>query len=215
MLDPMTDMPMFPLGSALMPGEHLPLRIFEPRYREMLQDCIDAGDMRFGVVLIERGSEVGGHDVRTDVGTIAEVVEHRRSTGGTWALLCRGVERIRVDEWLDDAPYPRANVSAWPDPPLTFEQWDPWLIQLESASTELIEFLSGYAREHEQDIPIPDLPHARLPATEYTYTTAGFMPITQADRHRALCAPDAPARARVLTESIRDARAGLQFRLQE
>lgn len=206
---------MFPLGSALMPGEALPLRIFEPRYRDMLTDCIDSGDLRFGVVLIERGSEVGGGDVRTDIGTIAEIVDHRRSVGGTWALLCRGVERIRIDQWLDDAPYPRAAVSAWPDPPLSFDVWDPWLIEMEEASSGLIAVLEDVARETEQDPPIPRLPNARLHPTEYTYATASLMPITQSDRHRALSAPDQISRAKLLINAISDARAGLLFRLSD
>lgn len=210
----MFELPMFPLGSALMPGEHLPLRIFEPRYREMLQDCIDADDMRFGVVLIERGSEVGGGDVRCDVGTIAEVVEHQRARNGTWALLCRGVERIRVDAWHDDAPYPRARVERWPDPPIDLQTWDPGLIRLEVAATELIGFLEEFARDTEQDVPIPPLASARLPAAEYTYATAGSMPITQADRHRALAAPDAISRAKILVEAIGDAYSALQFRMR-
>ncbi|GAB20843.1 hypothetical protein GOEFS_132_00740 [Gordonia effusa NBRC 100432] len=210
----MTEIPMFPLGSALLPGEHLPLRIFEPRYREMLQDCIDSGDMRFGVVLIERGSEVGGGDTRADVGTIAEVVEHQRARNGTWALLCRGVERIRIDDWLDDAPYPRAQVSSWSDAPVTAEAWDTWLGKLEDKSSGLISFLSDIAEETKQNLPLPSLPRADLPETEYTYATASFMPITQADRHRALCAADPISRAKVLIEAIDDARSALQFQLR-
>lgn len=206
---------MFPLGSALMPGEALPLRIFEPRYRDMLSDCIDSGDLRFGVVLIERGSEVGGGDVRTDVGTIAEIVEHRRSVGGTWALLCGGVERIRIDEWLDDAPYPRAAVSVWPDPPLSLDVWDPWLMEMEAASKHLIGVIEEVAELTDRGIPIPAVPNARLQPTEYTYATASLMPITQADRHRALCAPDPISRAKILVEAMADARAGLRFRMSE
>ena len=55
----MSAQPMFPLGTALLPGEVLPLRIFEPRYRTMLDDCLAAADgpPGFGVVLIARGSE--------------------------------------------------------------------------------------------------------------------------------------------------------------
>ena len=53
------EIPMFPLGTVLIPGAVLPLHIFEPRYREMAQFCIDNGS-NFGVVLIERGQEVGG-----------------------------------------------------------------------------------------------------------------------------------------------------------
>ncbi|WP_415830929.1 LON peptidase substrate-binding domain-containing protein [Janibacter anophelis] len=56
-------LPMFPLGTVLLPGNPLPLQVFEPRYLAMLRD-IAGGDGRFGVVLIERGFEVGGGDQR-------------------------------------------------------------------------------------------------------------------------------------------------------
>ena len=54
--------PMFPLQSALLPGEALPLRIFEPRYSALVQDCLAPTTRSFGVVLISRGREVGGGD---------------------------------------------------------------------------------------------------------------------------------------------------------
>jgi len=60
--------PMFPLGMVHFPGIVLPLRVFEPRYRQLTADCL-AGDGEFGVVLIERGWEVGGGDTRFNVGT--------------------------------------------------------------------------------------------------------------------------------------------------
>ena len=52
---------MFPLGGVLFPGMPLRLRVFEPRYRAMVTECL-AGTPEFGVVLIERGNEVGGGD---------------------------------------------------------------------------------------------------------------------------------------------------------
>jgi uncharacterized protein len=107
-------LPMFPLGSVLLPGMLLPLHVFEPRYRALV-DHVLQGDGRFGVVLIERGHEVGGGDQRSDVGTVAEVVRTEVLPDGRWALLVAGRERIRVDRWLDDDPYPRAEVHAWPD----------------------------------------------------------------------------------------------------
>src|SRR5438270_10838595 len=67
-------LPMFPLGTVLLPFAHLPLHIFEPRYRALVKDCL-AGDGEFGVVLIERGHEVGGGDVRFGVGTVAHIVQ--------------------------------------------------------------------------------------------------------------------------------------------
>ena len=65
-------LPMFPLGTVLFPSGVLPLRIFEPRYRKMLEDLL-LGSREFGVVLIERGSEVGGGEVRSGIGTMARV----------------------------------------------------------------------------------------------------------------------------------------------
>ena len=87
--------PMFPLGSVLVPGMVLPLHVFEARYRALVRDCV-AGDGEFGVVLIERGSEVGGGDVRTDVGTVARIVQADEMPDGRFALGAVGVRRVRV-----------------------------------------------------------------------------------------------------------------------
>ena len=105
---------MFPLGTVLFPGIFLPLHVFEPRYRELTRQCL-AGDREFGVVLIERGSEVGGHDVRTRVGTIARILEAQELDDGRWALATVGTRRIRVRDWLPDDPFPRADVEEWED----------------------------------------------------------------------------------------------------
>lgn len=104
---------MFPLGGVLFPGMPLRLRVFEPRYRTMVADCLE-GTPEFGVVLIERGNEVGGGDVRTDVGTVARIVEAGRYDDGRWALATVGVRRVRVRRWLADEPYPRAELEDWP-----------------------------------------------------------------------------------------------------
>ena len=110
----MNDLPMFPLGSALLPGNLLPLQIFEPRYLTMLRD-IAGGDGRFGVVLIERGFEVGGGDQRFAIGTVASIEQLQPTADGRVRLLARGEERFEVVNWLPDAPYPRAEVRLLPD----------------------------------------------------------------------------------------------------
>ena len=92
---------MFPLGSVLFPSLVLPLHVFEPRYRALITDVL-AGDAEFGVCLIERGSEVGGDDVRLGVGTVAHVQEAAELPDGRWALIAVGTRRIVVDEWLPD-----------------------------------------------------------------------------------------------------------------
>jgi Lon protease-like protein len=109
---------MFPLGSVVFPATFLPLHVFEERYRRLTRDCLD-GDRRFGVVLIERGHEVGGGDVRTDVGTVVSIVEAEEAADGRWALGCVGVGRLRVTHWLTDDPYPRAVVEDLVEGPWT------------------------------------------------------------------------------------------------
>jgi Lon protease-like protein len=102
--------PMFPLGMVHFPGVPLPLRVFEPRYRTLVADCLD-GDREFGVVLIERGFEVGGGDTRFDVGTMTSIVGAGMSPDGMVHLRTIGTGRVRIVQWLEDAPYPRAEVE--------------------------------------------------------------------------------------------------------
>lgn len=105
---------MFPLGTVLLPFAHLPLHIFEPRYRALVKDVL-ASDGEFGVVLIERGQEVGGGDQRFAVGTVARVMQTAELPDGRWLLDAVGTDRIRVTEWLPDDPYPLAMVEAFVD----------------------------------------------------------------------------------------------------
>ena len=80
----------------------------------MLADLLE-GSRRFGVVLIERGSEVGGGEVRTEVGTMARIVEARPAADGRWSVAVVGMQRIRVVRWLPENPYPMAVVEDLPD----------------------------------------------------------------------------------------------------
>ena len=109
MTGPTRDLAMFPLGSVLFPGMPLPLRVFEPRYLAMLLSVLGETEHEFGVVLIERGSEVGGGDVRFGVGTVARIVSVER-TAGSIELLATGSARFEVVQWLQDDPFPRAQV---------------------------------------------------------------------------------------------------------
>ena len=111
--------PMFPLGSVLFPHMALPLRVFEPRYRRLVADCV-AGEGEFGVVLIERGSEVGGGDARFDVGAVARIVGLQELGDGTIGVVAVGLRRVVVEAWsaapTDPATYPSAQLRDWPDP---------------------------------------------------------------------------------------------------
>lgn len=104
---------MFPLGTVLFPGATLPLHVFEPRYRQMISDCLSL-DGTFGVVLISRGSEVGGGDQRVVIGTEARIQEASPFVDGRWAVLAVGSRRFIVESWLSDHPYPLATVRNFP-----------------------------------------------------------------------------------------------------
>ena len=106
---------MFPLSSVLFPEAGLPLHVFEERYRALMNHCLEA-DGEFGVVLIARGSEVGGGDERVDVGTEARIANVAELEDGRMLVVATGVRRIRVEHWLGDDPYPRARVEDLPDP---------------------------------------------------------------------------------------------------
>jgi Lon protease-like protein len=115
MSDAVRRLPVFPLGSVLLPGMILPLHVFEARYRVLVDDVLAADVAEFGVTLIERGSEVGGGDVRSDVGCVARVLEAAATDDGRWALVTVGTEPFEVEEWLPDDPYPCARVRSLED----------------------------------------------------------------------------------------------------
>lgn len=109
-----TVMPMFPLGSVLLPAMPLALRVFEPRYLEMLVEVLQREPAEFGVVLIERGQEVGGGDQRFGIGTVARIAEIEQGDGLV-GLIARGAGRIEIVGWRPEDPYPQADVRELAD----------------------------------------------------------------------------------------------------
>jgi Lon protease-like protein len=170
---------MFPLGIVHFPHVVLPLQVFEPRYRALVADCLD-GDHQFGVVLIERGSEVGGGDVRFDVGTLTTIVRAGIDERGVIRLLTVGAGRIRVARWLEDDPYPCAEVVALRSPFL-----GP--VELEAFAAAEREVRRALALRAELDEPAPpfnlvldDDPSKAI------FQLAALAPLGPADQQRLL-----------------------------
>ncbi len=210
-------MAMFPLQSALLPGEDLPLQIFEPRYAELVRDCLRDNDPRFGVVLISQGGEVGGGDVRCDVGTVAKITECVDIAGsGRFILSCRTAERIKVCEWLPDDPYPRAVVQVWLD-----EAGEPVsAARIEALEDRIIGLFERIANA--RDLPLPsrgevlgdDIDRIFDPG-ERLYALASRIPIGPADRYAVLAAPSAAERLTALSEAVDSVAAVIEFQLSE
>ena len=141
----MIAIPMFPLGSVLFPHTPLPLRVFEPRYLTMIGRLLDEDDARFGVVLIERGHEVGGGDRRSSIGTMARLVSVAAGAEVLHAVAV-GTERFTIEHWLDDDPYPRAEVT-----PLPALEWNDALTPLRNEAEAIVRRTLARAPEARWD----------------------------------------------------------------
>ncbi|MCW2660047.1 MAG: ATP-dependent protease [Mycobacterium sp.] len=206
------ELAMFPLESALLPDQDLPLRIFEPRYGALVRRCIDREEP-FGVVLIARGREVGGGDSRCDVGVLSRIDEHADLGAGRYMLRCRTGERIRVCEWLPDDPYPRATVTLWPDEPGD-PVTDAQLLDLEERVIALFERI---AEARDARLPERDalLGPRESDAGRRLFALASRVPIGTADRYTVLSASSAAGRFAALSEAV-DALADMvEFQLSE
>lgn len=151
---------MFPLGIVHFPHTPLALRIFEERYLKMLGMLLDTEPAEFGVVLIERGSEIGGDEQRFPSGAIARL-ERVLPQQGQISVLARGTSRFEVIEWLDDAPYPRARVEMLPD-----LSWNDALDPLLQEAERIVRRVLARAKEYgptrwEPSIELADDPLAR------------------------------------------------------
>jgi Lon protease-like protein len=205
-------MPMFPLGAALLPGAVLPLHVFEPRYRQMVHDILsdDVDAPEFGVVMIERGREVGGGDTRTLVGTVARVADMRALPDGRYALVAVGAERLRVNAWLPDDPYPLADIELWPDDDLGTIDADEAAGSIASLHRRVRDLNEAVRALGEMtpppDAEIADDPHLAL------YHLGSLAPLGPADRQRMLEAPTLHARLAVFAAALDDAAAVVRFR---
>jgi Lon protease-like protein len=175
---------MFPLSTALFPAMPLSLRIFEERYLKLTGDLILEENPVFGVVLIERGPEVGGGEKRLEIGTMA-LVNDIGTLDRFYGIESVGGQRFRVNAWLPDDPYPLADIDFIPN-----LIWNDSLMaarnQLEIRVRSLLSFASEFG----------DLQYG--PETEFSddpmdacWQLAGVLPIGSLDQQDLLGAQSA------------------------
>ncbi len=178
-------LPLFPLGTVLVPGLVLPLNIFEPRYRQLVADLEDRpeDEREFGVVAIREGGEVGAGSLRAlyDIGCAASLQEVSTAPDGRSQILSTGVRRFRLldldvesetpyltglVEWLDE-------VDGDADPALSLRSRALW--------DRYTDLLGGFGPQVVQDLPTEPGP------LSYLLTTAVVMPLHE--RQSLLAAP--------------------------
>ena len=101
---------LFPLRTVLFPGMSLPLQVFEPRYRQLIAECMEHAEP-FGVALIREGVEVGGPAVPYTLGTTAHIQTVTQMAEGRLAVATTGGKRFRVVTLHTDRPYVWAEVE--------------------------------------------------------------------------------------------------------
>lgn len=180
--------PLFPLGSVLVPGLVLPLHIFEPRYRQLISDLEGADDDErgFGVIAIREGREVGADGVQAlyDVGTFASLREVTALPDGRFDIVTVGAPRFRILELVDGQPYAQARVE--------FLDEDPG-----DASGPLAQSVAARFQEYrdlltdeEDDAELPDDPRV------LSYLVGAAVVADLGMRQRFLEAPDDSERLR-------------------
>jgi Lon protease-like protein len=148
----------------------LSLRIFEERYLKLLGDLITEDEPEFGVVLIERGAEVGGGDKRLEIGTLASVTDIG-TLDQFYGIESVGAQRFRVNAWLPDNPYPMADVDFLPD-----LIWDdslmPSRVHLETKVRNLLAVASEFGDlQYGPDTELSDDP------MDACWQLAGMLPV--------------------------------------
>ncbi|HLH62732.1 MAG TPA: LON peptidase substrate-binding domain-containing protein [Ktedonobacteraceae bacterium] len=107
------ELPLFPLNVVLFPGAELPLHIFEPRYRQMINECY-AQAKPFGVVLAQPESELYQEEPYT-IGTMAEIEALDRLQDGRMNLIAKGTRRFRILSRHREKPYLSGIVELYTD----------------------------------------------------------------------------------------------------
>jgi Lon protease-like protein len=183
-------LPLFPLPLVLFPGVPLPLHIFEPRYREMLADCL-AGDRRFGIVFTPE-DDLDGPD-RGDVGCIALIQTAQELPDGRSNLIVLGEERFVIGRLVADVrPYLLGEVVSYADLDEPTEAIAPFADQLRQIFERVGRAARTLADDRDPLPPLPDDPAA------LSFTIASLIDLDGPGRQRLLASRSPLGRLREL-----------------
>lgn len=149
---------LFPLAEVvLFPGMTLPLQVFEPRYRQLVAECVQ-GNEPFGVALIREGDEVGGPAVPRDIGTTARIKSAAAGADGQLHLVTVGGRRFRILVLHHDRPYLWGDVEYPPDEAATVPP--AHIVQAREGLRRVLRLRQTVAGEFERDPRVPQSPGA-------------------------------------------------------
>ena len=173
-------LPLFPLNTVLMPGQLLPLHIFENKYRSLISDLLAMPEVerRFGIVSIKQGNEVNQEIPKLyEIGTVAVLRKTTSNKDGTFEILVIGGQRFTINSLtLSKAPYLVADVKTRKEVELEF---DPAIITL--AKEKCSEFMMMFDADNENaSEKLPDNP------SSLSFLLASLLPINNLEKQNLL-----------------------------
>ena len=183
----MTNIPLFPLGTVLFPQMILPLRIFEQRYRLMINECLK-NDTPFGIILIREGDEVQEGRLGTQaarphlVGTLAQITEVTKSVSGAFEITTIGTERFRLIDYHNDQPFMTGDIELWPEEIQPGVELNVEVAKVRTAFQGYLKVLTELARKEVQ-MDIPTDP------TDLSYFVPNWLQMEMETKQRLLEAP--------------------------
>jgi len=187
-------LPLFPLGTVLFPGMPLPLHVFEPRYRELVNDLMAAPEPRaFGVVAIREGHEVGADALRAlyDVGCVALVRRVDGLPDGRFAVMTVGTRRFRLLGTDHSRPYLQGDIEMLPEPEV-----DDVDELAQSVRRAFADYHAALA-EPDSELELPD------DAALMSYVVAATLVLALPERQALLEAPDTEQRLRLAADLLK------------
>jgi Lon protease-like protein len=185
-------LPLFPLGLVLVPGQLLPLHIFEERYRALVRDLLALPEQaqRFGVIAIRSGREVGADGVLAlhEVGCTTVLRHTEPYPDGRFDVVTTGADRFRLLDLEHDRPYLTGLVELLPDDVGPAGEARVLTAAVQAALTDYVRALAAAGGAQAADLELDDDPR-RL-----SHVVAASVRVDLEDRQALLEQPDAAHR---------------------
>lgn len=184
-------LPLFPLQTVLYPGGNLPLRIFEPRYVDLVSACMRA-DSQFGVVAIKSGREAGAAAIPHEVGTSASIIDWSQGQDGLLHIVASGHQRFHVESYETLPSQLLVAEVRWLD-----------VVRQSEAPQELLKLKATLHKFLEKFDAIETFqPLADLPPDELVYRLADSLPLSLTRKLEILSCNELAARLILMTDSL-------------
>ena len=183
----MENIPLFPLHTVLYPHGRMPLRIFEPRYVDMVSECMKTG-RGFGVCLIRQGSETGPAATCFNTGTYAEIIDFSQQADGLLTITIEGKRRFKVLQTGVQNNNLLTGEVAWIEPEQSGKSLDEYN-QLKDLYLHIVENYETLY-DHED--------HAAMSPMLLSYRLAEFLPFENGAKQEVLETNDAGERLELI-----------------